>query len=69
MPFVRLRTRTSDGKVHRGNGDGEPRCRARRGSKCATQGGDARKWEEVDEDKYPRSWWDRCERCFGGDDS
>jgi len=70
MSFVRLRTGTNAGKVHRADVDGTPRCNARRGKKCETQGGEVRGWIEVDETKYPRSHWKRCrnEECFGGVD-
>jgi hypothetical protein len=65
--FVRLKTSTSSGAVHKSNGDGTPVCSASRGKKSQTQGGDAREWVEVDESVYPRGHWDRCGNCFGGE--
>jgi len=65
--FVSLKTSTSSGAVHKSTDGRTPDCRASRGKKSETQGGDAREWVEVDESVYPRAHWDRCGNCFGGE--
>jgi len=61
MKYLRLRTSTNSGAVHKSS-DGET-------PDCEVKGG-WREWQEVDPETYPPSHWTLCryDECFGDSD-